>query len=113
MEKLNKSLDEVIASIKDSKDYKDCVDLKKQMDSNKELTSLINLVKELQKKYVRSNYDSKVKEELKKEENKLNEIPIYNTYLKKLERVNNMIDYVKDSLNTYFDNLLNKNTSKK
>ena len=108
MEKLYKSLDEVITCIKESSEYQECLKIKKQMDSNEELTELINKVKELQKKYVRSNYDSKIKKALDECEAKLNEIPIYNIYLEKLDQVNYMIDYVKDSLNNYFDQLLNK-----
>ena len=108
MEELSKSLDEVIDCIKESPEYKDCLKIKKQMDSNKELVDLINKVKDLQKKYIRSNYDSSIKKELDKCESELKEIPIYNIYLNKLDQVNNMIDYVKDSLNDYFDNLLNK-----
>ena len=108
MEKLYKSLNEVIDCIKESPEYKECIKIKEQMDSNEELVELINKVKELQKKYIRSNYDSNIKKELDKYESKLKEIPIYNIYLEKLEEVNKMIDYVKDSLNDYFDKLLNK-----
>lgn len=108
MEKLYKSLNEVIDCIKESPEYKDCIKIKEQMDSNGELVELINKVKELQKKYIRSNYDSNIRKELDKYESKLKEIPIYNIYLTKLEEVNKKIDYVKDSLNDYFDQLLNK-----
>lgn len=108
MEKLYKSLNEVIDCIKESPEYKDCIKIKEQMDSNEELVELINKVKELQRKYIRSNYDSNIKKELDKYESKLKEIPIYNIYLTKLEEVNKKIDYVKDSLNDYFDQLLNK-----
>ncbi len=108
MEKLYKSLNEVIDCIKESPEYKECIKIKEQMDSNEELVELINKVKELQKKYIRSNYDSNIKKELDKYESKLKEIPIYNIYLTKLEEVNKKIDYVKDSLNDYFDQLLNK-----
>ena len=107
MEKLYKSLNEVIDCIKESPEYKDCIKIKEQMDSNGELVELINKVKELQKKYIRSNYDSNIKDELDKLEAKLNNIPIYNIYLSKLEIVNEKIDYVKDSLNDYFYKLLN------
>ncbi len=108
MEKLYKSLDEVITCIKESPEYKECLKIKEQMDSNEELVNLINKVKEFQKKYIRSNYDSNIKKELDESNRELNDIPIYNIYLQKLEEVNNMIDYVKDSLNIYFDELLNK-----
>ena len=40
MEKLSK-LDEVISCIKESKEYKKCIELKKQMDSNEEIVELV------------------------------------------------------------------------
>ena len=46
--------------------------------------------------------------ELDEVKNKLNEIPIYVIYNQNLEKVNEMINLVKDELNTYFDNLLNE-----
>ena len=108
MEKVYKSLEEVINEIKNSSEYQEVLDIKEKMNENEELVELIEKVKELQKKYVRTNFDSNIKEELDRVENKLNDIPIYNIYLEKLELVNNKINYVKDSLNDYFDNLLNK-----
>ena len=108
MEKVYKSLEEVINEIKNSSEYKEVLDIKEKMNENEELVELIEKVKELQKKYVRTNFDSNIKEELDRVENKLNDIPIYNIYLEKLESVNNKINYVKDSLNDYFDNLLNE-----
>ena len=108
MEKLDKALDEVINCIKSSKEYQDCLSIKKKMDDNTEIKELINNIKKLQKKYVRSNYDSKIKEELDLLEEKINNIPIYHVYLEKLETVNQQIDYVRDSLNDYFYSLVNK-----
>ena len=40
-----------------------------------------------------------------------NSIPIYNVYMKKLNKVNEMIDYVQDELNDYFYKLFNENTN--
>lgn len=106
MEKLNK-LDEVVNIIKESKEYKNCIDLKNKMDSNEEIKLLVNKIKRLQKKYIRNSYDTSIKKELEEVEKELKEIPIYNIYLENLEKVNEMIDYVKDSLNDYFYELLN------
>lgn len=108
MEKLYKSLDEVINCIKNSDEYKNCILLKEKMDNNTELKKMIVDIKKLQKKYIRSNCDLKIKKELDNLEEKLNEIPIYVMYLQNLEKVNYKIDYVKDSLNDYFDKLLNE-----
>jgi len=107
MEKLNKSLDEVVNCIKNSKEYKKCIELKERMKSNDEINSLVKEIKLKQKKYIRSN-DSNILRELNELEERLNCIPIYHVYTKNLEKVNDYINYVKDELNDYFDKLLNK-----
>lgn len=107
MEKLNKSLDEVVNTIKNSKEYKKCIELKEKMKSNDEINSLVKEIKLKQKKYIRSN-DSNILRELNELEERLNSIPIYHVYTKNLEKVNDYINYVKDELNDYFDKLLNK-----
>ncbi len=108
MEKLFKKLDEVIKCITNSNEYKNCILYKDKMSSNSEINDLVKKLKILQKKYVKSNYDSSIKKELDDVSSRLNNIPIYNMYLTNLEKVNYKIEYVKDSLNDYFYNLLNK-----
>ena len=108
MENLYKKLDDVILCIKESIEYKNVIDIKKKMDSNEELKKKINDIKLLQKKYVKSNYDSSVKKDLDKLNDELLEVPIYRIYLDNLSIVNEKIEYVKDSLNDYFYNLFNK-----
>lgn len=103
-------LDEVVKVIKDSKEYKTCIDLKKQMESNEDINSLVKKIKILQKKYIRTN-DKSIKLELDNLEKELNEIPIYHIYIENLEKVNDMINYVKDELNNYFDLLLNEKST--
>ena len=107
MEKLNKSLDEVVLCIKNSKEYKKCIELKEKMNSNDEINSLVKEIKLKQKKYIRTN-DSNILSELNELEEKLNCIPIYHIYTENLEKVNYYINYVKDELNDYFIELLNK-----
>lgn len=77
MENLYKKLDGVILCIKESNEYKNVIDIKKKMDSNEELKKKINDIKLLQKKYVKSNYDSSVKKDLDKLNDELLEVPIY------------------------------------
>lgn len=103
---MNKALDEVINTIINSDDYKSCIELKDKMSNNKEICELVEKIKILQKKYVRENNDE-VLVELKVLENRLNEIPIYVIYMQHLEKVNEMINYVKDELNEYFYKVLN------
>lgn len=103
---MNKALDDVINTIINSDDYKSCIQLKEKMSTNKEICELVEKIKILQKKYVRENGEE-VLEELKLLEERLNEIPIYVIYMQHLEKVNEMINYVKDELNDYFYKVLN------
>lgn len=104
---MNEALNEVINTIINSDDYKKCIELKNTMASNEELVSLIEKIKKLQKKYVNTN-DQELLVELEKLERELNNIPIYVIYMQYLEKVNEKIEFVKDELNNYFYEVLNK-----
>ncbi len=104
---VSEKLDLVIRCITDSLEYKKCIDIKKQMKSNELLLSKIEEVKKLQKKYIRTN-SREVKEELDNKLLELNSIPIYVEYNNYLELVNEKINIVKEELNNYFNNKLNK-----
>lgn len=104
---MNEALNEVINTIINSDDYKKCIELKNTMASNEALVSLIEKIKKLQKKYVNTN-DQELLVELEKLEEELNNIPIYVIYMQYLEKVNEKIEFVKDELNNYFYEVLNK-----
>ncbi len=104
---MNEALNEVINTIINSDDYKKCIELKNTMASNEELVSLIEKIKKLQKKYVNTN-DQELLVELEKLEEELNNIPIYVIYMQYLDKVNEKIEFVKDELNNYFYEVLNK-----
>ena len=103
MEELNKIID----YITNTESYKNTVKLREQMNNNKELNDLIEEIKSLQKKYIKNNSVS-IKQELDEKTKELEEYPIYNIYNKNLEEVNQMIDYVNDELNDYFEKVINK-----
>ena len=77
------------------------------MNDNDEIKFIVDEIKSLQKKYIRSNYDDKIKKELDKKNEILSNIPIYNVYNQSLDAVNAMIDYVRNRLNDYFEQLTN------
>lgn len=104
---MNKALEDVITCITESDDYKECIRLKSLMDNNSEVKELVSKIKDIQKKYIRSGYDDKLKEELDSLEERLYSIPIYDIYQRHLDKVNQMINYVKDELNDYFYKVLN------
>lgn len=108
MEDVYNSLEQVIEVISKSDDYVACVKLKEQMRSNEDIVLLIDKIKKIQKKYIRSNYDTEIKRELDSLEEQLMNIPVYYSYANHLAKVNEMIDYVRERLNVYFYKLLNE-----
>ncbi len=110
VKRLNDAILEVVSCIVNSDDYQQCLKLKKMMDQNEEILSLINEIKVLQKKYI-CCLDDSIQEKLKLLEERLFQIPLYAIYLKHLEVVNQKIDYVKDELNDYFYHVLNDGIS--
>lgn len=109
--KVKDHLASIISIIVESKEYQTCIQLKEQMSSNQEICSLISEVKVLQKKYIRSQYDTSIKKKLDSTIKQLNEIPIYTIYNQNLEIVNSMISLVNDEINDYFDKKFNKSIS--
>lgn len=107
MENFYNSLDELIEYIKNTKEYKKCLELRNKMSSNSNINKLMDDIRILQKKYIKSNYDSNIKIELDKANEELNNIPIYIIYNENLKRVNEMIDYINDELSDYFYKILN------
>ena len=104
--KLNKALNELIFVIKNSDDYKKCVEIKEKLAKNNDVCRLVQKIKKDQKEYVRNN-DLKIKEKLDQEIIELEQIPIYKEYMKHLDKINEMIYIVKEKLNNYFDKLVN------
>ena len=103
---MDKEINDVVNSITSSEAYKKCLEIKEKMKDNTDVNTRVNKIKKLQKEYIRSNDDSILKElDILKEE--LNSIPIYYMYNQYLEEVNQMISYVNDELNNYFNNLFN------
>ena len=104
---MDKAIEDVINCIKNSPEYLECIDLKKKMDNNTEITSLVKEIKLLQKKLLRTD-SIEIQEELDNKINRLNEIPIYSIYNQKLNVINEKISYVNDELNDYFYKVLNE-----
>ncbi|MBQ6134926.1 MAG: YlbF family regulator [Bacilli bacterium] len=106
MEEVYKSLDEVVSYIKNTKEYQKCISLKEKMNQNDEIKSLVEEIKKKQKEFVK-NPSQEIEDQLKSLNHQLESIPIYDIYQKNLAKVNEKIDYVRDSLNDYFDDLFN------
>ena len=100
---------ELVKVIKDSDDYKEYLELKEKIKSNKEIIELVDKIKNLQKTYVKSAYlDSNVKQELDNKLEILNSIPLYKEYLSKEKKINSIMSNIKEGLNVIFEDILNK-----
>lgn len=104
--KIAKSLDEVINYIKSKKEYQKCIELKRKMSDNEELTTLINTIKKKQKEYIKSGYAEEEKEKLDSLNRKLDEYPIYLEYNNNLKVINDDIEFLKEQLNNYFESVI-------
>lgn len=104
--KLNDAVDDVVTLITECEEFKECIRLKEKLEENSEIKELISTIKCLQKKYVQTQ-DYKVKEELDRVNERLNSIPLYDSYNKKIAEVNDKIEFVKTELNTYFNEVVN------
>ncbi len=106
MEILLNKVDDLVNTIKSSDEYKRYLELEDKVKNNKEIMSLINEVKDIEKSIVNSK-SKKDTESLKKElDNKLSKLedyPLYNEYIELQEEFNNLFGTIKDKLNKYFE----------
>ena len=103
---------ELVKTIKEDNDYKEYIELRKKIKSNKEIIEAIDRVKSLQKSYVNSAYlDDNIKQELDNELNLLESIPLYKEYLIKEKKINNILINIREGLNIIFEDILNNKIS--
>ncbi len=98
----------IVDYFKESFDYQRYLKIKEKMNRNNKIKVLVTEIKTLQKRIV--NHPD-LKDDLEKEIDQrleeLKQIPLYNEFLSLQEELNENIDYVKNTLNNYFNNLLN------
>lgn len=98
----------IVESFKESENYQKYLKVKEKMNHNEEIKKLVDEIKRLQKRIVNH---PKEKESLEKQINeildKLKEIPLYNEFINLQEELNENINYIKSTLDDYFNNILN------
>ncbi|MDO5393551.1 MAG: YlbF family regulator [Mycoplasmatota bacterium] len=104
--KLGSAVGEIVSSITGSEEFKECIRLKEKMDKSDEIKELVAKVKKLQKQLIKTA-DPEIREELEKVQERLDSIPLYDSYKKKLALVNQQIELIKDDLNDYFYRVVN------
>lgn len=101
---ISNKIDEIIKEIETSDVYQKYLSLRDKMESNKELTELINKVKVMQKDVI---HKKKKKEELNKLMDELNSNPLYREYNNCVYEINNTYGIIESSLNNYFNKIIN------
>ena len=89
-------IDELFQTIISSNEYKSYEEINKILKNNKEITSLVNTIKKLQKESVKLEYNKDVKykeidKQIKEKINKLNSIPLYKEYIRRMNELNDIL----------------------
>lgn len=93
---IEKKIDELFQTIETSKEYQDYLNIGSVLESDQEITTLIDEIKKLQQKSVQLEYqhDTTYKEVDKEIEQKvklLNSKPIYQEYLRRMDELNEIL----------------------
>ena len=97
-------IDEIIQIIEKSPEYLKYLDLKEKIKNHKELMELINRVRVMQKDVLHKKNNQN---ELDKLLNELNNNPLYREYNNVIYEINNTYSIVENSINNYFERIVN------
>ena len=105
---INNKIDDLFETIKNSKEYKAYQNIGEVLKDNDEVNDLVEEIKKLQQKSVRleeeNNPEYKEVDKLIEEKVKvLNNIPVYQEYLKRMDEFNNIIASSKDNIEKYIN----------
>lgn len=104
-------VDEIVSTIKDSKEYQDYQFLKEKMSHNQNVMKFIDEIKVKQKELVRKKYyhedTGSLEEELAILENQLKMIPLYCEFLDKQMELNEIFASTKEKIENFLDENIN------
>lgn len=107
---IKEELKKIINEISSSGDYQEYLKISEKMKKNKEIITLIEEIKTLQKELVKNEYYKKDLTIIEKEYNEklkqLNNYPLYQSFLEKQEKINDKLKYVKDEIQNFFDEII-------
>lgn len=104
--KLDKALEELVNSFNEDEDFQEYFRVREKVKNNKEIMDLVALVKKLQKELVKTGSEE-VQKELDEVVNKLESIPLYDTYNKKLAIANEKNELLVKEVNDFFQSVVN------
>ena len=105
MNNIEKEIDNLFNELESSNLYKNYKKVKKQLEDNTEIKQLLNEIKRLQKIVVNEK-DKQVELELKKLYKTLDNYPLYQSYLSIKEELEEELQNISFTLNSYFKDIL-------
>ena len=105
---INNKIDDLFETIKNSKEYKAYQNIGEVLKDNDEVNDLVEEIKKLQQKSVRleeeNNPEYKEVDKLIEEKvKKLNSIPVYQEYLRRMEEFNDIIATSRNNIEEYIN----------
>ena len=98
---------ELVKTIKEDNLYKEYMELRHELKSNKEINDKIEEVKRLQRKYVKGDYqDKEILDNINTLTKELESIPLYYIYSQKEEELNNNLLLIKEGLSKTFSEIV-------
>ena len=106
---MNNKIEELFSTIENSKEYKLYQNINKSLNNNKEIKALVSEIKRLQQKSVKleHNKDIKYKEvdkEIEQKVKKLNSIPLYQEYIRRMNDLNDILSESSNQIEKYINN---------
>lgn len=105
MDNIKKGIDNLFDDIENSKLYKDYLSVKYQLENNLEIIKIIEEIKRLQK-IVTNNKDENIERKIVILYEKLNNYPVYQSYMDIKNELNNELTFVKNNFEYYFKSVL-------
>lgn len=105
---INEKIDNLFRSIEESDEYKRYLEIGNLLESDEEINVLIKEIKTLQQRSVKLEYNNdisykEVDKEIENKVNKLNSIPIYQEYLKRMNTFNNILSESSNNIEKYIN----------
>ncbi|MEE3343840.1 MAG: YlbF family regulator [Bacilli bacterium] len=105
---INDRINDLYKAIEESPEYQEYIKIGKILEEDQRITTLIEEIKVLQQKSVNLEYNNnpeykKVDKEIKEKVNKLNNIPIYQEYLKRMNTFNDILSESSYNIEQYIN----------
>ena len=96
---INDKINDLFDAIYQSDEYKKYLEIGRLLENNKEIKELIDDIKKLQQKSVKLEYNNNLEYKV----DKLNSIPIYREYLKRMNTFNNILSESSNNIEKYIN----------